>query len=127
MNPEAPTPPARANPFAVCLLVFTVLAVDAGFRLAKAFEQRGNLLRAQANQKANVDRAAKALAQSEELEAKLQAVSVDLLQLGRTNAIAAQLIREFNISWTPGIETAAPASLSATNPATLPRPAPNSP
>jgi hypothetical protein len=121
MNGNSPNTHVAANPFWVCLLVFLALAVDASFRLAKAWEQRGHLQQARVTQKANVERAANALAQTDKLEIKLQAVSIDLLQLGRTNATAAQLIREFNISWTPGTETAAPASLSATNPSSAPR------
>lgn len=106
--------PSRRNPFWICLVVFAALAVDAGFRLAKALDQRPQLDRARLNQTAITNRIANAFAQMPKLEAKLQAVSVDLVQLGRTNAIAAQLIREFNISWTPGTEN---TTLTGTNPA----------
>lgn len=113
MNAERALPDtSRQSPFWICLLVFATLAVDAGFRLAKALDQRQQLGRARLNQAATVGRLASALAQMPQLEARLQAISVDLIQLGRTNATAAQLIREFNISWTPGTEN---ATLTGTN------------
>lgn len=116
MNAERALPDtSRQSPFWICLIVFATLAVDAGFRLAKALDQRQQLDRARLNQAATVGRLASALAQMPQLEARLQAISVDLIQLGRTNATAAQLIREFNISWTPGAEGAA-LGASGTNP-----------
>lgn len=112
---RAPLEATRRSPFWICLVVFAALAVDAGFRLAKVLDQRQQLERARLNQAVTVGRLSNALAQTPQLEAKLQAISVDLIQLGRTNATAAQLIREFNIAWTPGKETAAPTSSVGTN------------
>ena len=114
---SAPLEASRHHPFWVCLLVFAALATDAGFRLTKTLDQREQLGRTKASQAAILNRLSAALAQLPQFESKLQAISVDLIQLGRTNAVAAQLIREFNINWTPGAETnTVSPSVSATNP-----------
>lgn len=118
MNDERSCTPRESttrNPFWVCLVVFVALAVDGGFRLAKARQQRQQLERARLNQAAAAKQMADTLAQLPKLETKLQAVSADLIHLGRTNPTAAQLIREFNITWTTGKETAQPIATAETN------------
>lgn len=117
MNPElSNAAEARVySPFWICLLVFLVLAADAGFRVARILEQRDQLTQAQSNQTATLKRLSSALAQLPEFERKLQAISVDLIQLGRTNPVAAQLIREFNINWNPGAETNSLSAVTSNN------------
>ena len=100
---------SRRNPFWVCLVVFLALAVDGGFRLMRSLDQRRQLHQLQLTQVANIGRLSSVLAQSRQVETKLQAVSLDLIRVARTNSLAAQLVREFNIQYTPGAETAAPA------------------
>lgn len=94
----------RRNPFWVCLLVFTLLAADNGFRLANSVQQRQQLDQAQLVQAQNVGRMSSTLSQLPQIEANLQALSVDLFQVAKTNAMAAQIVREFNIQWNPGPE-----------------------
>lgn len=111
----------KRSPFWVCLAVFLALAVDGGWRIARQFEQRGQLNQMQLSQAANIGRLSSVLQQTPQVEAKLQAISLDLIRVARTNALAAQLVREFNIQWTPGSETAAPVTVApATNTAALP-------
>ena len=98
----------RRNPFWVCLLVFALLAADTGFRLANSVQQRGQLDQAQLVQAQNVGRMSSTLSQLPQIEAKLQALSVDLFQVAKTNAMAAQIVREFNIQWNPGPEAFLP-------------------
>ena len=100
---------SRRNPFWVCLAVFLALAVDGGFRLMRSLDQRRQLHQLQLTQVANIGRLSSVLAQSRQVETKLQAVSLDLIRVARTNGLAAQLVREFKIQSTPGAETAAPA------------------
>lgn len=107
---------SRRNPFWVCLVVFLAFAVDGSARLIRQVEQHQQLGRLQLTQATNVGRLSTVLAQAPQVEAKLQAISVDLVQVARTNALAAQLVREFNIQWTPGTESATPAAVApATN------------
>jgi len=87
----------QRNPFWVCLLVFASLAADSGLRLYHGIRQRQQL-----------DDARIVLDQSPQLEARLQALSLDLLRVARTNATAAQIVQDFKIEWNPG--PAAPAS-----------------
>ncbi len=95
----SPKPPGL---FWVLLAVFTMLAVDAGYRLVKLAGQRRQLGQAQLVQAQNVGRLGPALAQQPLIEARLQALSLDLLQIARTNLAARQIVQEFNIQWTPG-------------------------
>jgi len=95
----------RRNPFWVCLLVFALLAADDGFRLANALEQRRQLGQAQLVQAQNVGRMTETLANPPQIEAKLQALSLDLIQVASTNLMARQIVREFNIQWNPGSES----------------------
>jgi hypothetical protein len=111
----------RRNPFWVCLLVFALLAADTGFRLANSVRQRGQLDQAQLVQAQNVGRMSSTLSQLPQIEAKLQALSVELVQLAKTNANAAQLVREFNIQWNPAPEAfLAPPALPPVAPAPEP-------
>ena len=103
---------SRRNPFWICLIVLLALAADSGFRFLRSLEQRQQLRQLQLNQAANIGRMATVLAQAPQVEAKLQAVSLDLMQVARTNALAAQLVREFNIQLSPGAATASPAGLN---------------
>jgi hypothetical protein len=95
----------QRSPFWVCLLVFALLAADTGFRLASSVSQRKQLDEAQLVQAQNVGRMSSTLAQLPQIEAKLQALSLDLIQVAKTNAMAAQIVREFNIQWTPPPES----------------------
>jgi hypothetical protein len=95
----------QRSPFWVCLLVFALLAADTGFRLANSVALRKQLDEAQLVQAQNIGRMSAALEQRTQVEAKLQALSLDLIQLAKTNAIAAQIVREFNIQWNPGPES----------------------
>ena len=95
----------QRSPFWVCLLVFALLAADTGFRLANSVAQRKQLDEAQLMQAQNVGRMSSTLAQLPQIEAKLQALSLDLFQVAKTNATAAQIVREFNIRWTPPAES----------------------
>jgi hypothetical protein len=51
---------------------------------------------------------------SARMEARLEALSLDLLQVAKTNAAAKQIVQDFNIQWTPG--------QAAPNPAQAPPP-----
>jgi hypothetical protein len=102
---EAPRP----NPFWVCFLVFLLLGCDYGFRLWNLWVQREQLNQAVLMQAQN----AGALAQARQLEARLQAFSVELLQVAKTNAAAKQIVQDFNIQWNPGPAASAPAPTAA--------------
>ncbi len=54
-----------------------------------------------------------ALAQARQLESRLEAFSLDPLQVAKTNAAAKQIVQEFNIQWTPGPATPVPAPASS--------------
>jgi hypothetical protein len=103
---------AQHNPFWVCFIVFLLLAGDYGFRLSNLLQQRAQLEQAKLMQARN----AGALDQARQLEARLEALSLDLLQVAKTNATAKQIVQDFNIQWNP-----APA---ATHPAQAPPLAP---
>jgi hypothetical protein len=101
MNPDkqkALAELSRRSPFGICLLVFLLLACDYGFRLVGLWNQRQQLNQALLLQTQN----AGALGQAQQVERRLEALSLDLLQLAKTNAAAKQIVREFNIQWTPG-------------------------
>ena len=103
---------ARRNPFGVCLAVFLLLACDYGFRLFDLIEQRQQLDQAQLAQAQNLG----ALAQAQQLSARLESLSLDLLQLAKTNAVARQIVQDFNIQWNPGPAAAAPMPLAGPQP-----------
>jgi hypothetical protein len=97
---------AGRNPFWVCIIVFLLLAGDYGFRLVNLLNQRDQLSQALLMQAQNVG----ALAQARQLETRLEALSLELLQVAKTNAAAKQIVQEFNIQWTPGPAAPVPAS-----------------
>ena len=96
---------SRRSPFGVCLLIFLLLAADYAFRLVSLLDQRAQLNRALLMQTQN----AGALAQARQLESRLEALSLELLQVAKTNAAADKIVQEFNIQWTPGPATPVPA------------------
>jgi hypothetical protein len=106
--PEA----SRGNPFGVCLVVFSLLACDYGYRLVNLWDQREQLNQAQLMQAQNVG----ALAQARQLEARLESFSLDLLQVAKTNAAAKQIVQDFNIQWSPGPAASVPAPTAGTQP-----------
>jgi hypothetical protein len=103
---------SRRNPFWVCFIVFLLLACDYGSRLANLWDQRVQLTQAHLLQTQN----AGALAQAQQLEARLQALSLELLQVARTNAAARQIVQDFNIQWNPGPADSAPAPAAGAHP-----------
>ena len=103
-NQRAFTESSRRNPFWVCLMVFVLLGCDYGFRLANLLDQREQLNQTAILQAQNVG----VLAQARQLESRLEALSLDLLQVGKTNAAAKQIVQDFNIQWTPGPAASAP-------------------
>ncbi len=107
MNPDKQKTLAelsRRSPFGICLVVFLLLACDYGFRLVGLWNQREQLQRALLTQAQNVG----ALSQAQQIERRLESLSLDLLQVATTNAAAREIVREFNIQWTPS--PAAPVS-----------------
>jgi hypothetical protein len=104
---------AQRSPFWVFFIVFLLLAGDYGFRLWNLLGQRQQLNQARLLQAQN----AGALAQARQLEARLEALSLDLLQVAKTNATAKQIVQDFNIQWTPGPAAPVPAQGPAPVPA----------
>jgi hypothetical protein len=102
---KASTEQSRRNPFWACLIVFVLLGCDYGFRLVNLWDQREQLSQAVLMQAQN----AGALAQARQLEARLEALSLELLQVAKTNAAAKQIVQDFNIQWTPGPAASVPA------------------
>jgi hypothetical protein len=100
---------SRRHPFGICFVVFLLLAGDYGFRLVNLLNQRAQLNQAQLAQAQNFGM----LAQARQLEGRLEALSLDLLQVAKTNATAKQIVQEFNIQWTPGPTAPAPAPAPA--------------
>jgi len=100
------TEQSRRSPFGILFIVFVLLGCDYGFRLVNLWDQRQQLNQAWLNQVQN----AGALAQAQQLEKRLEALSLDLLQVAKTNAAAKQIVQDFNIQWTPGPSAAAPAA-----------------
>jgi hypothetical protein len=93
----------RRTPFWACFIVFLLLACNHGFGLLNLIEQRQQLDRTRLLQAQNRN----TLLEAERLEARLQALSLDLLQVASSNLSAKQIVKEFNIQWHPG-----PASAS---------------
>ena len=102
----------RRSPFWVCFAVFLVLGCDNGFRLANLLEQRTQLDQARLLQAQN----AGALAQAQQLEARLESLSMELLQIAQTNATAKQIVQDFKIQWTPSPAASVPAPPARTPP-----------
>lgn len=99
------TESSRRNPFWVCFVVFSLLAVEYGYRLANSLDVREQLNQAVLMQAQN----AGTLAQARQLESRLESFSLDLLQAAKTNAAARQIVQDFNIQWTPRPTAPAPA------------------
>jgi hypothetical protein len=97
---------SRRNPFWVCFLVFLLLACDYGYRLMNLLDQREQLNQAVLMQAQNVG----ALKQAQQLEARLESLSLELLQIAKTNPAAKQIVQDFNIQWTPGPAASVPAT-----------------
>ena len=98
---------SRRNPFWVCLVVFLLLACDYGYRLVNLVDQRDQLSQAALMQAQNIG----TLAQARQLETRLEALSVELIQVAKTNVAARQIVQDFNIQWNPG--PTAPTALPA--------------
>jgi hypothetical protein len=77
--------------------VFLLLACDYGFRLANLLDQRKQLNQVLLVQAQNMG----VLAQARQVESRLEALSLDLLQVAKTNATAKQIVQDFNIQWNP--------------------------
>jgi hypothetical protein len=90
-------PGTQRNPFWVLFIVFVLLAGDYGFRLANLLQNRAQLERVRAMQEQN----AGVLTRTRQLEARLDALSLELLQLGRTNSAAKKIVQDLNVQWTP--------------------------
>jgi hypothetical protein len=99
---------APRSPFWVCFIVFLFLAGDYGFRLSNLVQQRAQLEQSQTIQALN----AATLTQAQQLEARIQALSLELLQLANTNAAAKRIVQDFNIQWTPDPTPSAPAQVA---------------
>ena len=113
MNPDKQKALAefsRRSPFWVCFAVFLLLACDYGFRLVNLLNQREQLNQAMLTQLQNQG----ALVQAQQLEKRLESLSLDLIQVAKTNAAARQVVQEFNIQWNPG--PTSPAPLPTTSP-----------
>ena len=96
---------SRRNPFWVCLTVFLLLACDYGNRLSNLLGQREQLNQVLLMQSQNLG----ALAQARQIETRLESLSLDLLQVAKTNATAKQIVQDFNIQWNPNPAAALPA------------------
>ena len=89
---------SRRNPFWVCFVVFLLLACDYGYRFVNLLDQQEQLNQAVLMQAQN----AGSLAQARQLETRLEGLSLELLQVAKTNAAAKQIVQEFNIKFNPG-------------------------
>ena len=103
---------SRRNPFWVCLVVFALLGCDYGYRLVNLLDQREQLNQAVLMQAQNVG----ALAQGRQLETRLESLSLELLQVAKTNSAAKQIVQDFNIQWSPGPAVPVPAPVAGTQP-----------
>lgn len=101
---------SRRNPFWVCFMVFTLLACDYGYRLVNLLDQREQLNQAALTQAQHAD----TLAQARKLEARLEAFSLELLQVAKTNAVAKQITQDFNIQWNPNPAASVPGPAAGT-------------
>jgi hypothetical protein len=101
MNPDKQKALAdltRRGPFWICFILFLLLACDYGFRFANLMDQRQRLNQAMLNLAQNSG----TLEQAQELERRLESLSLELLEIAKTNANARQIVRDFNIQWNPG-------------------------
>ena len=100
MQKNAVAPP-KYNPFWLCLVVFTALAIDSGIRFNALWKQRSQLDKAELAQPENVAQLSQYTARAEQIKSRLQALSFELVQIAKTNTAAEQIRQEFNIQWTP--------------------------
>ncbi len=75
-------------------------------KLAAQIDQRKQLNQARLMQEQNRS----ALIQAQQLETRLQLLSLELLQVAKTNGLAKQIVQDFNIQWNPGPAAAANAA-----------------
>ena len=100
------------SPFGVCFVVFLLLACDFGYRLVNLLEQREQLNQAVLMQAQNIG----TLTQARQLEARLESLSLDLLQVAKTNAAAKQIVQDFNIQWNPNPAISGPVPVAGPPP-----------
>jgi hypothetical protein len=103
---------SRRSPFGICFVVFLLLACDYGFRLAGLWNQRAQLNQALVRQL----QSAGTLTQAQQMERRLESLSLELLQVAKTNAAAKQIVQDFNIQWTPGPAAPVPAPVATNQP-----------
>jgi hypothetical protein len=103
---------SRRNPFWVCFVMFALLACDYGYRLVNLLNQREQLNQT-ALQQAQY---AGTLAEARKLETQLEAFSLELLQVAKTNAIAKEIVQDFNIQWNPNPAASVPGPTAGTQP-----------
>lgn len=87
--------------FWILAALIIALSIDYGVRAVVLWNQRGQLHQAQANQTKNISQ----LNQAGDMEMKLRALSIGLVELGKTNADAKKIVQEFGIQWTPPAST----------------------
>jgi len=109
---------AARNPFWIVLIVFIALACDYGMRIYNQVQQRRQWTQTQSLYLQN----AQTIAQAQRLEPRLQALSLELLQIAKTNSAAGQIVRDFNIQWNPAPSPtpAAPPINSGSQPSSAP-------
>lgn len=130
MNPNqarTPDPATRHSPFWACLLVFALVGADATFRLVASARQRKQLDVLTLQQQQEIGRLRPLLQSLNEVETRLQNLSLELLHMSQTNATAAQIVRDFGIQWTPAAGGAAAAAVTAPAGAAAPAPPANPP
>jgi hypothetical protein len=110
---EAP----RGNPFWILLIVILLLGGDYGYRVFTLGRQYQQLMDA----RFALPQRDAVVGQSQQMEERLQKLSIDLIQLGKTNSIANQIVREFNIQWNPG-PTPTPTTVSGLTETNSPAP-----
>ncbi|PWU10560.1 MAG: hypothetical protein C5B50_25155 [Verrucomicrobia bacterium] len=95
----------RRNPFWICLIVFSLLAVERGVTLMRMLDVRQQL------EQATLAQARKqgAVYQTQQLDSRVNAFGFELIQMGRTNATAQKIVQDLGIQWSgPGPAGAAP-------------------
>ena len=88
---------SKRHPFWICSVVFLLLACYFSMGLVNLVDQRKQLTNASVLQEQNLS----SLEDAKRLETRLEALSVELLQIARTNATAKQIVQDFNIQWNP--------------------------
>jgi len=101
------------NFFWVVLVLLIVFGLDAAFRLSDLWEQRNQLDRARLAQAQNLG----SLVDGQQAQARLQMLSLDLLQMATTNETAKKIVQEFNIKFSPTPVASPPQAVSISTPA----------